>query len=43
MSFDVLIVNLNVREHLSQDMIKALGEPIVVRGGAEILREVQAA
>jgi hypothetical protein len=38
-----VIGNVNSRQHLPLDMIEALGEPIVVRSGAEILREVQAA
>jgi hypothetical protein len=38
-----VIANLNVRQHLPEDMIEALGDPIVVGSGAEILREIQAA
>lgn len=38
-----LVAKLSVREHLPADMIEALGEPVVVGRGAEILREVQAA
>jgi hypothetical protein len=38
-----LIADLNVRQHLPHDMIKALGEPIIAGRGAEILREVHAA
>jgi hypothetical protein len=38
-----LIANVNVRQHLPLDMIEALGEPMVLTSGAEILREIQAA
>jgi hypothetical protein len=38
-----LIASLNARQHLPLDMIEALGEPVMVGSGAEILREIQAA
>jgi hypothetical protein len=37
-----LIANLNARQHLPLDMIEALGEPMILTSGAEILREIQA-
>jgi hypothetical protein len=38
-----LVANFNVRQHLPHDLIEALGEPVVIGSGAEILREIQAA
>lgn len=38
-----LVAKLDVSRHLPRDMIEALGEPIVVGSGAQILREIQSA
>jgi hypothetical protein len=37
-----LVANSDARQHLPVDMIAALGEPVIVRSGAEILREIEA-
>ena len=36
-----LVASRDVTEHLPQDMIVALGEPVVVTSGEEILNEIQ--
>jgi hypothetical protein len=38
-----VVSNLNATQHLPHDMIEALGNPVVVGTGAELLREIQAA
>jgi hypothetical protein len=37
-----LVADISIAPHLPQDMIEALGQPIVVTSGNEILHEIQA-
>ena len=38
-----LIAAPSVKQHLPPDMIEALGEPLIISTGAEILKQVRAA